>query len=203
MLTTDQKGAIAEAEVAAAAIRLGVGVYRPTFEGGRGPSDPRRQGRRSYVSSASGRPDEGDVVVVRCYSCRRGRDGMIVRKYTPDEVDAIAAYCPEIDTCYISCPPASRAGEEWFTFDSLQVRTISEHGSTGPRTSTSAARLRALVGAIVQLGERLAGSQKVAGSSPAGSIPSCPRLPSPVWKGSASHETLATNGEDHAPFLRL
>jgi PD-(D/E)XK endonuclease len=35
MLTTDQKGAIAEAEITAAAIQLGVGVYRPTFEGGR------------------------------------------------------------------------------------------------------------------------------------------------------------------------
>jgi hypothetical protein len=34
-MTTDQKGAIAEAAITAAAIRLGVGVYRPLFEGGR------------------------------------------------------------------------------------------------------------------------------------------------------------------------
>src|SRR5680860_1436131 len=44
---------------------------------------------------------EGEVVVVRCYSCRRGRDGMIVRKYTAAEVDAIAAYCPQTDRCYL------------------------------------------------------------------------------------------------------
>ena len=35
MLTTDQKGAIAEAEITAAAIQLGVGVYKPMFDGGR------------------------------------------------------------------------------------------------------------------------------------------------------------------------
>jgi uncharacterized protein with GYD domain len=35
VLTTDQKGAIAEAEISAAAVQLGVGVYKPMFEGGR------------------------------------------------------------------------------------------------------------------------------------------------------------------------
>lgn len=34
-LTTDQKGAIAESAVVHAAIKLGIGVYRPAFEGGR------------------------------------------------------------------------------------------------------------------------------------------------------------------------
>ena len=35
MLSTDQKGAIAESEITAAAIRLGIDVYRPLQEGGR------------------------------------------------------------------------------------------------------------------------------------------------------------------------
>jgi PD-(D/E)XK endonuclease len=35
MLTTDQKGAVAETAIAFAAIKLGIGVYRPLFEGGR------------------------------------------------------------------------------------------------------------------------------------------------------------------------
>ena len=35
MLTSDQKGAIAESSIAAAAIKLGIGVYKPLFEGGR------------------------------------------------------------------------------------------------------------------------------------------------------------------------
>ena len=35
MLTSDQKGSIAEIEIAAAAIRLGVGVYEPLNDGER------------------------------------------------------------------------------------------------------------------------------------------------------------------------
>ena len=35
MLTTNQKGAIAESQIMAAAIELGIEVYRPVFEGGR------------------------------------------------------------------------------------------------------------------------------------------------------------------------
>ena len=35
MLTTDQKGAIAETAIIHAAIKLGVNVYRPVMEGGR------------------------------------------------------------------------------------------------------------------------------------------------------------------------
>jgi hypothetical protein len=35
VLTTDQKGSIAEAEVACAAMKLGIGVYRPMSDGER------------------------------------------------------------------------------------------------------------------------------------------------------------------------
>jgi PD-(D/E)XK endonuclease len=35
VLTTDQKGAIAESAIAHEAAKLGVGVYRPLIEGGR------------------------------------------------------------------------------------------------------------------------------------------------------------------------
>ena len=34
-MTTNQKGAVAEAKIAAAALDLGLEVYRPVFEGGR------------------------------------------------------------------------------------------------------------------------------------------------------------------------
>jgi PD-(D/E)XK endonuclease len=100
MLSTDQKGAIAEAEIAAAAIKLGVGVYRPLMEGGRydlilevGSLLLRVQckwARRHY-----------DIVLVRCYSCRRTREGMIKRCYAASEVDVIAAYCQDIDRCFL------------------------------------------------------------------------------------------------------
>ena len=46
----------------------------------------------------------GEVVVVRCYSSRRAREGMRVRKYTAAEVDVIAAYCADIDRCFVLLP---------------------------------------------------------------------------------------------------
>jgi hypothetical protein len=100
VLTTDQKGAIAEAKIAAAAVSLGVGVYRPSFEGGRydlifelGPRLIRVQCKWA--------PRQADVVLVRCRSCRRTRDGLRQRAYTAAEIDVIAAYCPELDRCFL------------------------------------------------------------------------------------------------------
>jgi hypothetical protein len=42
----------------------------------------------------------GDVILVRCYSSRRGRDQFLRRCYTSEEVDAVAAYCPDVERCY-------------------------------------------------------------------------------------------------------
>jgi hypothetical protein len=99
VLTTDQKGAVAEAEIAAAAIKLGIGVYKPLSDGERydlifdlRPLLIRVQCKWGALT--------GDVVVVRCYSCRRSRVGQLKRTYTADEVDAIAAYCEPLDKCY-------------------------------------------------------------------------------------------------------
>jgi hypothetical protein len=47
-------------------------------------------------------PLNGDVVVVRLVSCRYTRGGRQIRTfYTSDEVDAVAAYCEELDQCYL------------------------------------------------------------------------------------------------------
>ena len=99
MLTTDQKGAIAETAIILAAVKLGVDVYRPVFEGGRYDLifGLREQLLRVQCKWAR---RYGDVVAVRCYSSRRSRDGFVKRSYTPDEVDAIAAYCPDLERCY-------------------------------------------------------------------------------------------------------
>lgn len=98
-LTTDQKGAIAESAVVHAAIKLGIGVYKPLTDGQRYDLIFDVGGRLLRVQCKWAALD-GDVVVVRCYSCRRGRNGMIVRRYTAGEIDAIAAYCAETDCCY-------------------------------------------------------------------------------------------------------
>ena len=99
MLTTNQKGAIAETAVAHRAYRLGIDVYRPMAEGGRydlvfgiGPRLLRIQCKWATL--------QNDAVIVRCYSCRRSPEGLIRRRYTTDEIDAFAAYCMEIDRCF-------------------------------------------------------------------------------------------------------
>jgi hypothetical protein len=73
MLTTDQKGNIAELAIAGAAIALGIDVYRPVGEGGRYDMIF-ELGERLWRVQAKWAPHYRDVIVVRCYSTRRNRD---------------------------------------------------------------------------------------------------------------------------------
>ena len=164
MLSTDQKGAIAETAIMQAALRANLGVYRPAFEGG----------RYDLIFEASNRllrvqckwaSHNGDVVVVRSYSCRRAREGMRSRRYTRDEVDGVAAYCAEIDRCYYlpidfvdgrrrihlrlgSAKNGQRAAINWAS--AFEFATVDWTAA----------------GAVAQLEERSAGSRKVRGSNP-------------------------------------
>jgi hypothetical protein len=99
VLTPSQKGSIAEAAIVAEAVRHGVGVYKPVNEGLRYDLifDVGTQLVRVQCKWAIRR---GDVVIVRCYSCRRTRNGLACRSYTADEIDAIAAYCDELRRCF-------------------------------------------------------------------------------------------------------
>jgi PD-(D/E)XK endonuclease len=166
MLTTDQKGAIAEMGIAWAATKLGVEVYRPLSEGGRfdmifllGDDLARVQCKWA--------PRIGDAILVRCYSCRRARDGHRRRRYASREIDAIAAYCPDNERCYYL--PIDWIGDR----RQILLRLAPAHnnqrrGIHWAKDFEFAATLNRY-GAIAQLGERLDGIQKVAGSSPAGS----------------------------------
>ena len=99
-MTTDQKGAIAEAAIALAAMKLGVDAYRPLGEGGRcdlildvGPRLLRVQCKWAALAD--------EVLIVRCYTFRRTRTGWKKTTYSADEVDAIGAYCMELDRCFL------------------------------------------------------------------------------------------------------
>jgi hypothetical protein len=99
MLTTDQQGNIAELAVAAEAAKLGVDIYRPIGGGGRYDMIFDVVARLLRIQ-CKWAPRQGDVIVLRCYSCRRNRDGLQRRKYVDGEIDAFVAYCPETGSCY-------------------------------------------------------------------------------------------------------
>jgi PD-(D/E)XK nuclease superfamily protein len=169
ILTTDQKGNIAETAITAAAVRLGVDVYRPIGEG-------QRYGLIFDVCSRLLRVQCkwsarcGDVVAVRCYSSRRVAGGGVVScGYTSAEIDVIATYCEELDTCYL-LPRALWADRRHLHLRLARCRNNQVLRTNWAKDFELAATL-GRHGAIAQLGERLAGSQKVAGSSPAGSTP--------------------------------
>jgi PD-(D/E)XK endonuclease len=103
VLSTDQKGSIAEAAIASAAIKLGIDVYKPINSGTRCDLIFDLAGRLTRVQCKwASRVD--DVILVRCYSCRRTADGLLKRTYSADEVDAFAAYCAAVDRCYEVVP---------------------------------------------------------------------------------------------------
>jgi hypothetical protein len=92
MLTTDQKGAIAEAAVIKAAVELGVIVSRPVVEC-----------RYDLIFDVASRllrvqckwaHCDGEVIAVRCYSTRRDATGFVRRAYDRTEVDVFGVYCP-------------------------------------------------------------------------------------------------------------
>jgi PD-(D/E)XK endonuclease len=74
VLTTDQKGAVAEAATALAAIRAGVGVFKPMNDRQRYDLIFDLQPRlvRAQCKAAG---LYGDVVIVRCLSARRTAAG--------------------------------------------------------------------------------------------------------------------------------
>ena len=97
VLTTDQKGNIAETAIVEHATRLGIAVYRPVGEGGRFDMFFLFPSGRIARVQCKWAQRQGGVVVVRSCSSRRTATGMRRRPYTADEIDAIAAYCAELD----------------------------------------------------------------------------------------------------------
>lgn len=168
MLTTDQKGAIAETAIIHAATKLGIGVYKPVSDGERYDLIFALDSRLVRVQ-CKWASRNGNVLVVRCYSCRRAREGMRKRAYTPAEIDAFAAYSADVDQCYFL--PLSDIYRQ--TAIQLRLGPTANKQRLGINWATDyefGTRLSRPQGAVAQLGERLTGSQKGTGSSPVGSI---------------------------------
>jgi hypothetical protein len=99
-LTSSQKGAAAEAEITAAAIRLDLVVLRPLCEGGRYDLviDIGQRLLRVQCKWAS---RQGNVLTVRCITSRHTPRGYLRTTYSAEEIDAIAAYAPDTDRSYL------------------------------------------------------------------------------------------------------
>ena len=164
-MTSDQKGVLAEAAVASEATKLGVVVLRPfspvrydlVFD----TSERLLRVQCKWAIRA------GDVVIVRCATSRRGRSGHIRSYYTADEIDAIAAYCADLEQCYLL--PITQFEER----RAIQLRLAPSRnnqrvGINWAKDYEFAATLRRS-GAVAQLGERQSGTLEVTGSSPVGS----------------------------------
>ena len=159
--TPNQMGAAAEAAVAWEATKLGIPVLRPMF------IDCRYDfvfGLPTGLLRVQCKlaPRKRNVVLIRARTCRRTAEGYERRTYSPEEVDAIAAYCPEIDRCYLipieDIPPSG----------TMHLR-LSPAKNNQLKGLHSAAEYELTLGAIAQLGERRYGIPEVAGSSPASS----------------------------------
>ena len=166
MLSTDQKGSIAEIMIAAQAIKLGIDVYKPVNDGTRCDLVFDLAGRLTRIQ-CKWAARSGDVLIVRCYRNRRTRDGMLTRKYSADEVDAFAAYSLELDRCYF-LPFTASAGQRNIQLRLAPSRNNQRTGINWAEAYEFSATLGG-PGAVAQLGERLDGIQEVRGSIPLGS----------------------------------
>jgi hypothetical protein len=155
VLTTDQKGAVAELAIATAAAEFGIGVWGAyTVERYDLIFDLRPRLLRVQCKWA---PRCGDVIIVRCYRNRRNRDGLLRQFYSPDDIDAYAAYCSDVGKCYLL--PIDKFSNRI----AIQLRLAPSRNSQNSRINWAKdyefAATLGQPGAVAQLGERLAGSQ--------------------------------------------
>ena len=158
--TPSDKGAIAELKIAAAAADLGIVVAWPMMEG-------RRYdlifdtGSRLLRVQCKWAPRMGDVVRVNTRTSRLTNLGHVRTTYSRREIDAVAAYCADLDECFL-LPIADIDGQSMVR---LRLRRARNNQTMGVKMASDYR-----LGAIAQLGERLHGMQEVAGSSPASSM---------------------------------
>jgi prevent-host-death family protein len=158
----NRKGAIAEAVIAAEAMKTGIRVLKPAAE--HEPYDLAfdLRGRLLRVQCKWANL-RGATVCVHTTRCRTTKRGVVRSKYLDDEIDAIAAYCHELSRCYLL--PAELATER----SAVHLRLAPPQN--GQRAAINWAEQYEL-GAVAQRNERPAGSREVVGSNPTSSTPS-------------------------------
>jgi PD-(D/E)XK endonuclease len=162
-------------------VKLGIDVLTPRLEHGRYDL-VFEVGSRFLRVQCKWAPLHGEVVVLRLTSSRYTRRGTITTTSRAHEIDAVAAYCADLEQCFL-LPVALVAGRR-------EVRLRVSKPENDQRAALHWAAEYEFSGAIAQLGERVAGSDEGVGSSPTGSTPMdrrCVRL-----APTSSVTTLAT-----------
>jgi hypothetical protein len=108
-LTPSQKGAAAEAAITAEAIQLGLTVLRPLCEGRRYDLVIDLEPNLLRVQCELARRLSGVLSVHLQTSRYTPSGGYVTTSYTADEIDAIAAYSPDLHRCFLI--PISEASE--------------------------------------------------------------------------------------------
>jgi prevent-host-death family protein len=163
VLTSNEKGAIAELEIATAALKLGVAVYEPLSEHSRADLifEIGDQLWRVQCKWASLTP-QADAVVIRLQTSRHSpTKGYVITTHSEEEVDLFGVYCGELDRCFLM-PIEAHLG-----IRQVQLRLVPARNNQ--RSCINLADDYEFEGAIAQLGERRHGMAEAVGSSPTSS----------------------------------
>jgi prevent-host-death family protein len=177
--STNQKGAVAEMEIAAAATRTGVVVLKPQIEHTRYDL-VFDLGSRLLRIQCKWAGLDGDVVFIRLVASRYTRRGSIASTYAADEIDGVAAYCGELHRCFY-VPIDRVAGRR-----AIQLRLRPPKNSQ--RASINLADEYTFPGAVAQWEERRYGIPEGGGSSPPSSTGSAERQSGPDAVEVGAHE---------------
>jgi prevent-host-death family protein len=160
----NHKGNVAELAIAKAAAELGLAVFKPLTEHERCDLILGIAGQLLRVQCKWGSQERGVITARLRSSYHSPTRGYVTKTYDDSEVDAVAVYCGELDSCYL-----------------LPINLASGRGAVTLRPSPARNNQRAALnlaaeyefrGAVAQLEERVAGSDEVRGSSPLSSTPS-------------------------------
>ena len=145
VLSTDQKGGIAETAILAAATKLGIPVLRPVVEHARYDLAFEIGARILRVQCKWGAlSDDGAVTKVRVGgSWHSPTAGYVRSSYGADEIDLLAVYCGDLDRCYL-LPIELVAGRE-----AIHLRLLPP--KNGQRACLNRAVDFELPGAVAQL----------------------------------------------------
>jgi PD-(D/E)XK endonuclease len=155
----NHKGNVAELAIATEAARLGLSVLKPLTEHERYDL-ALDLGSRVLRVQCKWANCTGDVVQIRTGRSRTRRRGYIRSTYRADEIDALAAYCGDLDRCYL-LPVSMVAGKHM-----VHLRTSATRNNQKASVNFAA---EYELGAVAQLEERRYGIPKVTGSSPVSS----------------------------------